>query len=146
MGMIFSVTSYIGSYESWGYVHKNFSHISQLGLEVLSQKAIIRIQIIWLLSPVASYIFFAFFGFGFEARKEYLSWYQGVKMLIIWCYEKFTKKSVSKTFNPPTYEDSRYSDGIDYSLKDITGKTGVDFDQYELPFLTNSHDSHTVKV
>lgn len=144
--MIYNITSYIGPYESWAYVHKGFSQINQLSLEVLSPKVIIQIQLIWLLSPVASYIFFAFFGFGFEARKEYLSWYHGVKMLIIRCYGKFTKKSVSKTSSPPNYEDSRYSDAIDSSLKDITGKTGVDFDQYELPYLSNSHNFHTDKV
>lgn len=56
---------------TWADVHSNFSRVDLYPTGDLPQEFIRIMMLFWWTLPASSLIFFAFFGFGEEAMKEY---------------------------------------------------------------------------
>ena len=56
---------------SWQNVHSNFSRVDLYPTIYLSPSFLRSVYLFWWAMPVSAFIFFLFFGFGEEARKEY---------------------------------------------------------------------------
>ncbi|KAG8708615.1 hypothetical protein FRC09_001130 [Ceratobasidium sp. 395] len=67
---------------SWEHVHSNWHRIGQFPKILTPDSFWGRIWIIWYIGPIASVIFFAFFGFSREARVEYSKAWRWVQRLV----------------------------------------------------------------
>lgn len=56
---------------SWQNVHSNFSRVDLYPTIYLSPSFLRSVYLFWWAMPVSAFIFFIFFGFGEEARREY---------------------------------------------------------------------------
>ncbi|KAG6851971.1 hypothetical protein C0991_004521 [Blastosporella zonata] len=57
---------------TWGDVHSNFSRVDQYPTVTIPPHFLRIMMLFWWVMPASAIIFFVFFGFGEEARKEYL--------------------------------------------------------------------------
>jgi hypothetical protein len=71
-------------YTSWAQVHSHFERVQALPTAWLPAKALSVMMLFWWCIPASSIIFFAFFGFGEEAVKEYKRVWDGVKSIVFW--------------------------------------------------------------
>ncbi|CAE7191323.1 unnamed protein product [Rhizoctonia solani] len=67
---------------TWEIVHADWYRIDQIAKDLVPGSFWVRQLMIWYLVPVTSVNFFAFFGFGKEARDEYARYYNFVKTKI----------------------------------------------------------------
>ncbi|CAE7133330.1 unnamed protein product [Rhizoctonia solani] len=67
---------------SWEVVHADWYRIDELASDLVPESIRVRRLMIWYLVPIASIGFFAFFGFGKEARDEYASYFSFVRTRI----------------------------------------------------------------
>ncbi|PBK87718.1 STE3-domain-containing protein [Armillaria gallica] len=58
-------------YTSWASVHADFGNVPRYPALILPKGYMDRVILIWFTMPVTGLVFFAFFGFGEEAKKEY---------------------------------------------------------------------------
>jgi pheromone a factor receptor len=58
-------------WKSWANVHSNFLRVGLFPISVLPPQFVTTMMILWWSIPASGLIFFAFFGFGEEALKEY---------------------------------------------------------------------------
>lgn len=58
-------------YTSWASVHADFGNVPRYPALILPKGYMGRVILIWFTMPVTGLVFFAFFGFGEEAKKEY---------------------------------------------------------------------------
>ncbi|EGN92606.1 hypothetical protein SERLA73DRAFT_127332 [Serpula lacrymans var. lacrymans S7.3] len=56
---------------SWANVHSNFSRVALYGFIEIPAPLLSQMFLFWWAMPASAFIFFLFFGFGEEARKEY---------------------------------------------------------------------------
>lgn len=56
---------------TWADVHSNFSRVDSFSTAEMPQSFLRIVFLFWWAIPASSYIFFIFFGFGEDARKEY---------------------------------------------------------------------------
>ncbi|KDN44580.1 hypothetical protein RSAG8_05345, partial [Rhizoctonia solani AG-8 WAC10335] len=67
---------------SWDFVHADWLRVDQFAKVLAPQYFWDRYLLTWYMVPVASVMFFAFFGFGREARAEYVKSFNFVKTKI----------------------------------------------------------------
>ncbi|KAF7421275.1 hypothetical protein PC9H_011797 [Pleurotus ostreatus] len=58
-------------YTNWADVHSGFSRVALFPAILLPPRFISMMMLLWTTMPVSAFIFFVFFGFGEEAKKEY---------------------------------------------------------------------------
>lgn len=66
-----NVSAGLRPWKSWANVHSNFSRVGLFPTLSLPPHFVTTIMILWWSIPASGLIFFAFFGFGEEALKEY---------------------------------------------------------------------------
>ncbi|KAF9487948.1 STE3-domain-containing protein [Pleurotus eryngii] len=67
-------------YTNWADVHSGFSRVALFPAILLPPRFISMMMLLWTTMPVSAFIFFVFFGFGEEAKKEYTklwAWIRG---------------------------------------------------------------------
>ncbi|CAE6424199.1 unnamed protein product [Rhizoctonia solani] len=64
---------------SWDFVHADWLRVDQFSTDLVPQYFWDRYLLVWYMVPIASVIFFAFFGFGNESRDEYKRFFDFVK-------------------------------------------------------------------
>ncbi|KDQ50564.1 hypothetical protein JAAARDRAFT_141708 [Jaapia argillacea MUCL 33604] len=67
---------------SWSDVHSNWGRIGQFPAIEIPASLREREFLFWWAVPVSSFIFFLFFGFGEEGRKEYRKLYQWIRVKV----------------------------------------------------------------
>lgn len=91
-----NVSGGLRPWTSWADVHSNFSRIDQFPETVIPPEFRRVMMLFWWAMPVSSFIFFLFFGFGEEAKKEYVKGWHWTKTTIL------RKRPVGKGTNIPT--------------------------------------------
>ncbi|KAF9447631.1 fungal pheromone STE3G-protein-coupled receptor [Macrolepiota fuliginosa MF-IS2] len=83
-----NITGGLRPWTTWADVHSNFLRVDQF-LEMAIPPDFRQVMMLfWWAMPVSSFIFFIFFGFGEEARKEYIKIWQWSKESILRRSEK----------------------------------------------------------
>ncbi|CAE6452413.1 unnamed protein product [Rhizoctonia solani] len=67
---------------SWDFVHSDWLRVDQFAKDMAPQYVWDRFLLVWYMVPITSVIFFAFFGFGQEAKAEYAKYFNFVKTKI----------------------------------------------------------------
>ncbi|KAF8707532.1 Pheromone A receptor, partial [Rhizoctonia solani] len=67
---------------SWDFVHADWMRVDQFAKILAPQYFWDRYLLTWYIIPITSVIFFAFFGFGQEAKAEYVKYFNWVKTRI----------------------------------------------------------------
>ncbi|KAB5588026.1 Pheromone B beta 1 receptor [Ceratobasidium theobromae] len=65
-------------YLSWNSVHTNFQHIEQIPRDLPPLPFWMTYFLAWSIAPMSSVLFFIFFGFGREAKLEYIRFFRWV--------------------------------------------------------------------
>jgi pheromone a factor receptor len=94
---------------SWENVHSNFSRVGLFPTSILPPQLITNMMILWWTLPASSIIFFAFFGFGEEALKEY-------KKVWVWIKVKVFKRPVSDEMGKSSIGGSSFRNRFVYFL------------------------------
>lgn len=70
----------VQSWVSWSYIHADFSTVVEVPWDMWHQSSleITSIRLAQWFCPICAFIFFAFFGFAEEARKNYRLAYQSI--------------------------------------------------------------------
>ncbi|PPQ96640.1 hypothetical protein CVT26_010680 [Gymnopilus dilepis] len=66
-----NITGGLRPWTNWDDVHSNFSRVGLFPADEIPPWIIKTMILLWWALPASAFIFFAFFGFGEEARKEY---------------------------------------------------------------------------
>ena len=75
-----AVSEGLKSYPNWATVHTDFSKVNFLTLESFAPKYRPLINLSWWSIPVSAFLFFAFFAFGQETRREYIAIYERIRL------------------------------------------------------------------
>jgi len=86
---------------NWADVHSNFSRVDLFATSGMPPEFIRALMIFWWTLPASSLIFFAFFGFGEEALKEY-------KKIWRWLMVKVFKRSIDGEKGSPLFGGSSF--------------------------------------
>lgn len=84
-----NVSSGLRPWQSWANVHSNFLRVGVFPTLLLPPRFITAMMVLWWTLPASGFIFFAFFGFGEEALKEY-------KKVWVWVMVKVFKRSMGE--------------------------------------------------
>ncbi|KAJ7131520.1 pheromone A receptor-domain-containing protein [Mycena crocata] len=92
-------------YTSWADVHSNFSRVPKIPTVFMPPGELAWTYLMWWTIPLSSYLFFALFSFGEEARAEYGPWARWVKKRVLRIPEKDGSEGATVVLPPWTIDD-----------------------------------------
>ncbi|KAG8811124.1 a-factor receptor [Serendipita sp. 399] len=97
---------------SWSYVHYNFSRVAYVSRFMMQRapgggkRYFVEFALARWAIPITGFLFFVFFGWSVEAKREYRSWWEGIKKAGRWCL-----------FRRPAAAPAGAVDGSDWNRK-----------------------------
>ncbi|KAJ7195170.1 GPCR fungal pheromone mating factor, partial [Mycena pura] len=83
IGVFVTYSDGLRPWTSWSDVHSNFSRIQFYSLDQLSNGLLVYTYLLWAAVPISSLLFFAFFSFGEDSKKEYGHLFRWIRRCVL---------------------------------------------------------------